>query len=183
MSATNVPFGFVPARNDGDTPRAFPIAAAYATPIYKNQPVTLLTDGTITASAVATDILGIFCGVEYIDFNGRPQVSNFWPGAQAGATDIRAYVLDDFEQEYLVQANGPVAAAAIGDQADLVNPTANGLGLSQSGLNATLVGVGIQGQFRIVGIERAVDNAAGDAFTRVLVRISRHQYMANKVAI
>jgi hypothetical protein len=185
MSAVSAPFGFVATRAGEDAARPYQIAPAYATAIYKNQAVTLDANGTITAAAAASDILGVFVGVEYIDADGRPQTRNSWPaGGVAGATNVTAYVLDDPEQEYLVQASGPIAAADIGAQADISGPNAGSafLGLSQSMIGA-IVAAAAQGQFRIVGIEAAVDNAAGDAFTRCLVRIARHQYVANKVTI
>jgi hypothetical protein len=185
MSAASAPFGFVPTITDDDAhARDYPIAAAYATAIYKGMPVILNTDGTINAGTAAADLLGVFMGVEYVDGTGRPTVSNFWPtGGVSGATNVKAYVVDDPDQEFLVQADGSVAATAIGDQADVSNVGANGLGMSQATLSATLKGAGIQGQFRIMAFERSPFNAAGDAFTNVRVRIARHQYLAAKVAI
>lgn len=185
MSAASAPFGFIPTVQEDDGQiRDYPINAGYATAIFKGMPVLLNTDGTINAGAAAVDLLGVFVGVEYVDGTGRPTVSNFWPaGGVSGATNVKAYVQDDPDQEYLVQADGSIAAAAVGDQADVSNVGANGLGMSQATLSATLKGVGVQGQFRIMGFERAPDNAAGDAFTRVRVKIARHQYIGSKVAI
>lgn len=182
MSAVASPFGFIPTLLDDDSfSRDYSIAAT-AGKIYKNQPVVLQTDGTIAAAAANQDLLGVFLGCEYVDGNGRPQVSNFWP-ADTNATNIVAYVCDDFDQEYLVQADGSVAQTAIGDQADITNAGNNGLGLSQATLSATLKGAAAQGQFRILAIPRDPDNIAGDAFTKLRVKIARHQYMASKVAI
>jgi len=186
MSATSAPFGFIPAKSADEPARPYPIAPGYATQIFKNQVVVLDTAGVIQAAAAATDILGVFVGVEYIDADGRPQTRNNWPaGGVAGATNVLAYVIDDPEQEYLVQADGPVAQTAIGAQADITNPNAGStfLGLSQATLASAVVAAAAQGQFRILDIENAVDNAPGDAFTRVRVKIARHQYVANKVAI
>lgn len=187
MSATASPFGFQVNRHPSGTARAenFTIAAAYATAIYKGQPVKLVTGGGIEAAAVNEDLLGIFHGVEYTDAGGRRIKVPSWPaGGVAGATDIRAMVYTDPDIEYLVQASGPVAATAVGDQADVVNPTANnGRGMSTCGLDATLKGATFQGQFRIVGFGLQVDNAPGDAYTNVHVKIARHVFAAAKVAI
>jgi hypothetical protein len=186
MSATSAPFGFIPTVNQKglSAARPYKIAAAYATAIYKYQPVKLVTAGTIEAGAAAEDLLGTLAGVEYTDAEGRRVVNTKWPtGGVSGATDIVAWVWDDPENEFVVQANGSVAQAAIGDQADVVNATDNGNGMSQAMLNATLAGAGLQGQFRIVDFEKSVDNAPGDAFTKVIVKIARHQYVGNKVAI
>lgn len=184
MSATLAPFGFVPVNNFAAQSRARPytIASGYGTAIYKNQPVILNTNGTITVGTAAADLLGIFVGVEYTDATGKRVVSNYWP-ASTTATNIVAWVVDDPGAEFLVQSDGSIAQTAIGDQADVSNVGNNGNGMSQATLSATLAGAGAQGQFRIVGFDGSVDNAAGDTYTKVIVRLARHQLVANKVAI
>lgn len=186
MAAIAAPYGFVPNRHPSGDMRALPytIDPANTTAIYKNQPVTLATTGFISASVVNTDIIGVFAGVEYVDGNGKPCVSNNWPaGGVAGATNVVAMVYDDPAIEFLVQASGPVASTAVGDQADLSNGTANGFGMSRATLNATLSGAAAQGQFRIVGFRTGPDSVPGDAFTDVLVKIARHQFVTSKVAL
>lgn len=187
MSAASAPYGFIPVRRrDGGQVNAAPykIAAAYATAIHKNQVVKLVTAGGVEAAAVNEDVLGVLVGVEYTDSVGRRVVDTKWPsGGVASATDITAWVVDDPDTLYSVQADGAVAETARGDQADLTNAGNNANGMSTSTLNSTLKGAGIQGQFRIEDLDRYVDNAWGDAFTRVLVSIARHQFVANKVAI
>lgn len=187
MSTTSAPFGFMPVRRlDGGQVHANPykIAAAYATDITKNQPVKLVTAGTIEAAAVAEDILGVLVGVEYTDSIGRRVVDTKWPtGGVASATDIVAWVIDDPQTVFAVQADGSVAETARGDQADVENEGESANGLSTMTLDATLKGAAVQGQFRILDLERRVDNAWGDTYTRVLVTIARHQFVSNKVAI
>lgn len=187
MSATSTPFGFKVNRHPSGMARAelFTIAAAYATAIYKGQPVKLVTAGGIEAAAVNEDLIGVFEGVEYRDAQGRMVKRNDWPtGGVAGATEIRAYVYSDPDIEFLVQASGSVAQAGVGDTSDLINPTANnGRGLSTCGLDATLKGAAAQGQFRITGFGLQIDNAAGDAFTNVTVKIARHTFVTAKLGI
>jgi hypothetical protein len=187
MSATSAPFGFRPAYNPIGLERAkkYAIAAAYNTAIYKGQPVILNTNGTVTAGTAAADLLGIFAGCEYIDATGKPQVSNFWPASQtvqSGSVPV-AWVYDDPNIVFEVQADGSLAQAAIGDQADVSNATANSNGQSQATLSASLAGNGAQAQFRIVGFGQTVDNAPGDAYTIAQVQIARHQFITSKVAI
>ena len=184
MSATSNPYGFAPTKHpSGQThARLYTIATGYATAIYKGQPVILNTNGTITAGTAAADILGVFAGCEYVDANGKPTVSNNWPASQT-ATNIKAYVWDDPLTEYSVQADGSVAQTAIGDQCDVSNATANGNGMSQATATSALAGAGSQGQFRIIAIDPAIDNAVGDAYTKIIVAIARHQYVAVKVGI
>lgn len=189
MSATSAPFGFRPAYHPTGMDRAskYQIAGAYGTAIYKQAVVRLDTNGQVIVGAAAADLLGVFAGCEYIDATGKPTVSPFWPAGQtiqSGST-VTAWVYEDPDNVYEVQANGSVAQAAVGDQTDVVNVGAGSAstGISSSGVSSTLAGAGVQGQFRIIGFGQQVDNVPGDAFTIVQVQIARHQFVSNKVAV
>lgn len=189
MSAASAPFGFRPSFSavGFDRAKKYAIAAAYGTNIFKNQPVILNTNGTVTAGTAAADLLGVFAGCEYVDATGKPNVSPYWPAGQtvfAGTVPV-AWVYDDPTNVYEVQADGSIPQTAIGDQADISNAAAGSTatGLSASTLSATLAGVGVQAQWRIVGFGQYVDNVPGDAFTVVQVQLARSQYIANKVAV
>lgn len=187
MSASSAPFGFRPAYQPTGLDRAkkYTIASAYGTRINKGMPVILNTNGTVVAGTAAADLLGIFAGCEYVDATGKPNFSNFWPAGQtvmSGTTPV-AYVYDDPSNVYEVQADGSIAQAGVGDQADVSNVSAESGGQSQATLSATLAGAGVQAQFRIIGFGQALDNAPGDAFTVVQVQIARHQFVTSKVAI
>lgn len=189
MSATLAGFGFVPSYHPTGLDRgtAFTIAAAYNTPIYKYGVCTLNTNGTVTIGAVAADILGVFNGVQWTDAQQKPNYSNFWPGAQTGATNIIAWVWNDPATVFTVQADGSIAQTAIGDQADPTTATIGSgstlTGLSVSTLSASLAGVGVQAQWRIVGFDGSPNNAIGDAYTVVQVQLARSQFVANKVSV
>lgn len=191
MTAVSAPFGFTPVYHPTGLDRGIrrTIASGYGTAIYKGAMVTMNTNGTITLAAAAADFLGVFAGVEYVDPSGKPNYSPYWPAGQTtfngGLSNPNAYVWEDALTVFEVQANGPVPQAAIYDQADVVNVGAGNvlIGLSTSGLNSTLVGVGVQGQWRIVGFRLSADNAPGDAFTVVQVQMARQQTIANKVAV
>ena len=188
MSAISAPFGFRPAFHPTGLDRAskYAITGGYATQINKGMPVILNTNGTITAGTPAADLLGIFEGCSYVDSSGKPNVSTFWPAAQAvlaGTTPV-AYVWDAQHTVFEVQSDGSIPLTAVGDQADVSNiAAASTNGLSQCTLSATLAGAGLQGQFRILGFGQQVDNAIGDAFTIVQVQLARSQFAASKVAI
>jgi hypothetical protein len=189
MSLVNAPFGLNATYHPTGLERgkAYRIASGYATNIFKNQPVILNTNGTITAGAAAADLLGVFAGVEYVDLNGKPTYSPNWIAGTTvfAGTVPQAWVLDDPEIVYKVQADGVVAQTAIGDQCDLTNAAAGSAltGISAATVSATPAGAGVQGQFRIVGFDLDPANAIGDAFTVLQVKIARHQFIANKVAI
>lgn len=189
MSAVSAPFGFRPSYSPigFDRAKKYTIASAYGTAIFKGQPVILNTNGTITAGTAAADILGVFAGCEYVDATGKPNVSPTWPAGQtvlSGTVPV-AWVYDDPENVYEVQSDGSIAQTAIGDQADVSNASAGSTSTGQSAatLSATLAGAAAQAQFRIVGFAQNLDNAPGDAFTVVQVKIARHQFVSNKVAI
>ena len=190
MSTTASPSGLLLRRNPSGTPRAnaYTIAAAYATGIGYGDAVSLNTNGTITQTAAAADMLGQFAGVEYIDAQGKPTYSKNWPtGGVPGATNIRAYVYDDFDNIYAIQiaANGTTYdQTAIGAHADLVAGVPNAAsGQSTMALSSTLKSAGVQGQFRIVGFEDGPYDASNNPFPVVLVQVAQHHFMANKVSI
>lgn len=186
MSATSAPFGMRPVYHPSglDRASAYTIGTGYGSAIYKGSPVILNTDGTLNIGTTNADILGVFDGVEYTDSTNKPTYSNYWIASTA-ATNVTAWVWDNPVTVYEIQSSGSIAATAVGDQADFVNPgtgsTATGLSTAQ--INATLKGAGVQGQLRIVGLSLYPDNAWADAYTIVQVQIARQQYVANKVAI
>lgn len=197
MSATNAPFGFRCVKHPSGQSRAneYQITSGYAANIFQNDPVKLTTNGVIqlatsdgsrTGTVDGIEVLGMFAGCSYVDATGKPNWSPFWPGGTT-ATDIKAYVYDDKENIYEVQADGTVDAVDIGSQADFTGFAAPGgstaTGISLATLSATPVAGGQQGQFAIVEIQRGVDNAFGDAYTKVLVKVAEHVYAAPFVSV
>lgn len=185
---TNAPFGMHPVYHPSGLDRATPytIGTGYATAIYKGSPVVLNTDGTLNIAAVTADFIGVFDGVEYTDATGKPTYSNFWPASQA-ATAITAWVWDDPLVVYEIQADGAIAATAVGAQSDFTT-AAIGTGNSTTGLSLATISSSVeagaaQGQLRILRLAPYPNNAWGDAYTMVQVQIAQHQYVANKVSI
>jgi hypothetical protein len=184
------PFGFRPSYNPTglDRGKQYTIANAYATALYKGQPVLLASTGVIQVGAATGDLLGVFQGCEYQDAGtGKWVESNYWPASQntVSGSAIRAWVLDDPSIVYAVQCDGTAAQSAVGSQAFTSNATANtGTGLSQAtlGVAGTLTNSG-QAQWRIVGFDLDVANAVGDAYPVVQVQLAMHQFIANKVAV
>lgn len=188
MSAVNAPFGFRPAYNPSGVvrPRKYNIAGGYATNIFKGNPVMLEgTGGTITVGGTTGDLLGIFMGCEYVDSTGKPTVQDFWPASTAilAGTTATAWVVDDFNTVYEVQAVGSVTQANIGEEANTSahsGSTATGLGTTTlAAPNGTT-----QSQWRIIGFGGQTDNAPGDAYTIVQVTLAMSQLaFANKVGV
>jgi hypothetical protein len=188
MSATSAPFGLRPAYHPSglDRAREYALSASYATAIYKNTPVALVSN-LINVAAFQADFLGSFDGVTYTDATGKPTVANFWPGATTGATNITAWVWDDPLTVFEIQANGSIAANLQGRQIDLDSGSI-GSGSAATGLSSAMAASAIlaattQGQLQLVDYSLAPTNAAGDAFTVLQVRIARHQFVSSKVSV
>jgi hypothetical protein len=185
MSQTANPFGLRPVHHPSGVirPVVGTIASGYASNILQNQPVAIAADGTITAAAVGARFVGVFQGCEYTDSEGRRRVTNRWT-ANLVATDIVAYYTRDPSIVYEIQANGTIAQADVGSQADFTTITAGSLvtGISAIALDqATLTNAG-NASLRILGFGTQADNAVGDSYTIVRVQISEHQNVADRAA-
>ncbi len=193
MSSTAAPFGMNPIRMRSGrfmaVPRAIQggIVSGYGAAIYYGSPVILDTNGTLTIATTNADIMGVFAGCQFVpSATGlmTPQ-KNWVASATYVAGTMVAYVWDDPDIIYEIQSNGSLAATAVGDQADFVNPGTGSatLGTSTAAISSTLSGAGVQAQLRIMGLSNKIDNAWGDSYTIVEAMIARHQYVSNKVAV
>jgi hypothetical protein len=138
-----------------------------------------LTANPVSGTLSANTPIGVFMGVDYVDLNGkRPFVEAQYLPANAvsslGYTNIMVHVHDDHGARYELQANGTVAATYLGanvnmgqfNSADAVNGTsrvyADSTTLDQSS--------GSTKALRIVGFGKTQDNAAGDTYTKLIVK-------------
>lgn len=126
MSSTAAPFGLRPiGRLDNgsiEVFRQYPIASAYNTNIAMGDVVQLVDGGTATTIQKQTatgdtstdiDMVGVFMGCKYTDPNtGQLTFSQLWP-ANTVASDAMAYVVDDPQVLFAIQADG--APANTGD--------------------------------------------------------------------
>jgi hypothetical protein len=126
MSATAAPFGLRPiGRLDNgslEVFRQYPIASGYDTNIAMGDIVQLVDGGTATTSekqsgtgddSTEIDIVGIFLGCKFTDPNtGQVTFSQLWP-ANTVASDAMAYVVDDPNVLFVIQADD--APANTGD--------------------------------------------------------------------
>lgn len=191
MSTVAAPFGFIPVYHPTGEARAVAlpggIASAYATAIFKYQPVLLATTGVLNAVGSAADFVGVFMGCQYIPTVGARMVftPNWVASTAYVAGSMTAFYTSDPQIVYKCQANGSLAQTSIGDQADSASFTAGSTvsGRSTIPLSTTLAGAGNQLMWRIIGLATDIDNAWGDTFTNVFVQIARHQFVSNKVAI
>lgn len=183
MTATLAPFGMRPAFHDGGgvmRKKAYTIINSNTTNIYRGDPVSIQTTGYIaqTASGVSNGLIGVFAGCSYtLAGTGRID-SPYWPGSGgAGATDIIAWVYDDPEIVYEIQADGSVSLANMGEQTVFGLGTGNTTtGQSGASLTASSLSSSTASQLRVVGVASTPDNAWGDTYTIVQVKIALHQF-------
>lgn len=163
MPNTNAPFGFRQYRGGGSAPTyetvAMKIASNNTTAIFDGDAVIPLSTGYIgqaTASTVA--IAGVFNGCKYTSVSQKRTVwSNYWPGSDANG-DVEAYVINDPNARFVVQAGASaITQADVNNNAQLnvgTGNTATGL----SGMYIDTVGTTATFPFRIVGL---VENPPG----------------------
>ena len=119
MSSTAAPFGLRPIGRLGsgsqETFRQYPIASGYGTNIAMGDIVQLVNASNATTiekqSAVGTsaiDLVGIFMGCSFTDPNtNQLTFSQLWP-ASTVASDAMAFVVDNPNVEFVIQADGSV---------------------------------------------------------------------------
>lgn len=191
MANTNAPFGFRQIKGTGSAPTyeqvAMLIASGNATAIFSGDavvPVTGSATGYIkqaTASTVA--LAGIFYGCKYLSVAQKRTVwSNYWPGSDANG-DVEAYVVNDPNAQFEVQAGGTaVGASLVGQNIQLnvgTGTTANGLSgmyVESPATTATL-------PFRVTGVKTAPPGSNGSdpttAYNIVYVQFNNSLFRAS----
>lgn len=180
MANVDRPNGLTPVRHlSGGTIRAnvYSIAAAYGTKIHSGSLVSMTGTGrNIALSDTDGPAVGVFAGCEYVDVNGDVQFRPYWPapGAVATGTTVKAFVFDDPQIVFEIQADEDVVEADIGQLADVVV----GTGSDSTGRSATELDssdIGSAGLLKILGLVDRPDNAYGDQ-AKVEVLINLHTY-------
>ena len=183
MSAVATPYGFKPQGNVisaayNQKTRTFAIASGYATNIFYGDPVVPVTSGTIQRDPMTTVLtspgcLGIFLGCSYTDPNTLQKITKqYWP-ASTVASDATAYVFDDPEGVFMIQADGTLAQTALFANAALVSTAGSTTtGNSKVVLQASSIAVTAGFPVRIIGFPNSPTSAVGDAFTDCFVRFN-----------
>ena len=132
-------------------------------------------------------LVGIFTGCEYYSSAQRQNVkSNFWPGGDAAADGV-AYVVDDPESQWMVQAGTaatPITQAYVGMAADIVtSPTGNTVtGISGMTLGTPSITNSSTLPFKVVNVITTPPTANGrdvaTAYNYVTVAFNNQQYKA-----
>ena len=188
MATSATPYGLRPINQLGAQPnsggfRQIKIASAYDTSIFEGDVVKLTVGGTIakdTGTTTATPI-GVFMGCSYTDSSQGFVHKNMWT-ADTVASDAVAYVCDDPDMLFAIQADGQVNQNGIGSNFALVQGSGNATtGISGVSLDADSIADTATLPLRMVDY---VDNVAGanggstlnDAYTDVIVKFVTHAY-------
>lgn len=158
----------------------YPIASGYAADLKCGDLVKINPSaGTIVketgTTTTSVTLIGVFMGVSYTDPAFGFVQKQQWVSGTVSANAM-AYVMEDPNAIYQVQANGTLAQNSLGTNAALVQGAGNlTLGVSGVSLNASTIALTATLPLRIVGFVNEVGfSVIGDAFTDVLVKLNNH---------
>ena len=191
MATTAAPYGLKPVKRAdgmpyaGATSQYLIVPAGEGTNLFYGQVVHIGADGYIALSTATgadgttnafptgttlTGSLGVFVGCEYTNSSGQLVQAQYYPSATAGGV-IKAYVVDDPNVLFQVQADGAMDQSDIGANtffpaAQSTSTGSTTTGNSNSAVDATTVTT--TAAFRIV----AAVSPIGDAFPDLLVKFN-----------
>ena len=201
MASSATPYGLKAVNLIGGQPyagstRQIKIASGYGTNIFNGSIVSIVAGGTIeivttngdNSTGFPAGTVGVFVGCTYTDpNNSQKQFSQYWP-ASTVASDAMAYIVDDPDVVFQVQADGAVTQADLGQNVHLAavqstNTGSTTTGNSTSSVSATTA-VTSGFAFRIVDFVDSPESSIGDDFTDLLVKFNpdSHSY-TNKTGI
>ena len=192
MANVNEKFGLRPYRSLNGAPwnnaqNRYTIANNLSTAIFQGDPVKPTTAGNVTLARSNTSdrIVGVFNGVFYNDpSTQKPTFRNNYPGSIAVA-GITAFVVDDPNTVYLVDANAAFTRADLFKNYSLTNVTGNTLtGISEKQLDVSVSGITTTFAVQAIDIqEGASDSDSSTSGVNVLVRINNHFYRSGTAGI
>lgn len=193
MASTASPYGFRAVNEIGGLPyagstRSFLInPAGYNTNIFNGSLVyvadtgylQLVTasgaDGTTNAFPAGTTLtgaVGVFVGCSYYNAQGQLIFSQYYPANTTGV--VEAFVIDDPNTVFQVQANGSVGQAALGANVTLANAQTTSTGSTTTGNSNVAVSstaTTSTAPFRVIGfVNKQGFSQVGDAYTDLLVK-------------
>ena len=156
-------------------------AANYGTSIFQGDMVAQVTGGGIEvhADGGTVPIVGVFNGVQYTDPTTKEQVySNYYP-ASTNASDLIAFVIDDPNVVYEVQADAAFPVADLFGNFDIVYTSSGSTvtGISGAELEVSTGATGTSLPIKAIDISEDPENSdVASANTNVLVVIQNSIY-------
>ena len=162
MANVDAPFGLRPVGElgsniqNGGTSK-YLITSGEADIIMKGDLVKLEASGYITLSTDSDSVaaIGVFNGCFYVaPTTKKPTWSNYYPGSITPASgNIEAFVYDDPNKLFEIQADGVIAQTSVGRNTNIVYAVGSTVnGQSKTELDATVESAGVTGQLRIIRI-------------------------------
>jgi len=186
MAATAAAFGLKPVNLIGGrvyagSTRQIKIASGFATNIFNGDVVKLAAGGTVEKDTGTTALtpVGVFVGCKFTDPNSEQMTfKNHWP-ASTVASDAFAYVVDDPDVLFLIQADGAVAQTELGSNFAVVQGSGStGTGVSGVSLDASTSATTATLPMRLIDFWNGPESSIGDAFTDCIVKWNvGHQYL------
>ena len=192
MANVNEKFGLRPYRSLNGAPwnnaqNRYTVANNLSTAIFQGDPVKPTTAGNVTLARSNTSdrIVGVFNGVFYNDpTTQKPTFRNNYPGSIAAA-GITAFVVDDPNTVFLVDADEAFSRADLFKNYSLTNVTGNTLtGISEKQLDVSVSGITTTFAVQAIDIqEGASDSDSSTSGVNVLVRINNHFFRSGTAGI
>ena len=186
MAATAAAFGLKPVNLIGGrvyagSTRQIKIASGFGTNIFNGDVVKLVAGGTVEKDTGTTALtpVGVFVGCKFTDPNTEQMTfKNHWP-ASTVASDAFAYVVDDPDVLFLIQADGAVAQTELGSNFAVVQGSGStGTGVSGVSLDASTSATTNTLPMRLIDFWNGPESSIGDAFTDCIVKWNfGHQYL------
>ena len=184
MANKDASFGLKPVKMMGGSPYSggqsrYRIAANYGTSIFQGDLVMQVTGGGIEihADGGTVPIVGVFNGCMYTDPTTSEQVfSNYYP-ASTNASDIIAFVHDDPNTVFEIQADDTFPVADLFGNFDIVytNSGSTTTGISGAELDVTTGATTTSLPLKAIDISQDPENSdVASANTNVLVVIQNH---------
>ena len=192
MASTASPYGFKPVNEIGGLPyagstRSFALnPSGYGTNIFNGSLVYVATtgylqlvtadgsDGTTNAFPAGTTLtgaVGVFVGCSYVNAQGQTIFSQYYP---ASALNAVAFVVDDPNTVFQVQADGSLTIAALGANVTLANAQSTSTGSTTTGNSNVAISATTKtttAPFRVIGFPNMVGfSVVGDAYTDTFVK-------------
>jgi len=192
MATTAAPYGLRPINLIGGqlfagSTRQIKIASGYSTNIFFGDIVALSSSGVIVkvtnvgsaADQFPAGVVGVFLGCTYTDPNLKYKLNNqYWPTGTV-ASDAMAYVCDDPDTLFQVQASAAVVQSDLGTNFPVVQTAGSTTtGNSKIALNAAGGATTSTIGFRLVDFVDGPFSTIGDTYTDCIVKFNfgQHSY-------
>jgi len=204
MATTAAPYGLKPVKRADGMPYAGATSqylidpAGEATNLFYGQVVHIGADGYIALSTATgadattnalptgttlTGSLGVFVGCEYVNSSGQTVQAQYYPSGTANGGAIKAYVVDDPNVLFQVQADGAMDQSDIGANTFFAAAQSTSTGNTSTGNSTSAVDattVTTTAAFRIVEAVSPIS----DAYPDLLVKFNPgYSSMTNAVGL